>query len=364
MKRTFQTTVGFLGAAAMAAQLWAAPAPGAVRAPGSSSAFEQAMPLSPAQKEVDRLFKQIASNAAIASRHADTLESFTRLGQRLQYESHAAELNGAKLAINAMGSDLRKLQELRPSALAWQQALIDRLEPTLAMTAGQATEAMEWLNMDRRNIQSPEYRDAVLNLYATTGEARELISVNLDYAQARERLNRLDASILEPVEPVALEAPAASPNAASTASVTLEDRIHGELLKLPYYGVFDHLAFQVNGDRVVLTGHVSWPTLKTDAERAVRGVEGVKQVDSAIAVLPVSPNDDRIRLAAYRAIYGHSMLARYRLNPHPPIRIIVENGNVTLKGMVGSDMDKAIVHMQANGVPGAFSVVNDLQVGS
>ncbi|HEY7336007.1 MAG TPA: BON domain-containing protein [Bryobacteraceae bacterium] len=362
MKRTFQTTIGFLGVAAMAAQLLAAPAPEAVRAPGSSGAFEQALPLTPAQKEVDRLFKQIASNAAVASRHADTLESFTRTGQRLQYESHAAELNGAKQAINAMGSDLRRLQELRSSALPWQQALIDRLEPTLAMTAGQATEAMERLNVDRRNMQSPEYRDAVLNLYATAGQARELISVNLDYAQAREKLNRLDASVLEPVEPVALEAPAASSNAASTA-MTLEDRIRGELLKLPYYGVFDHLAFQVNGDRVVLNGHVSWPTLKTDAERAVRGVEGVEQVENSIEVLPVSPNDDRIRLAAYRAIYGHSMLARYRLNPHPPIRIIVENGNVTLKGTVSSDMDKAIAHMQANGVPGAFSVVNDLRVG-
>ncbi len=135
-------------------------------------------------------------------------------------------------------------------------------------------------------------------------------------------------------------------------------------MKLPYYGVFDYLAFQVDGDRLALSGHVNWPTLKTDAERAVRGVEGVAAVHSNIEVLPLSPHDERIRMAAYRAIYGHPTLARYRLNPHPPIRIIVKNGNLTLMGVVGSEMDRTIAHLRANGVPGAFSVTNNLQVGS
>ena len=145
---------------------------------------------------------------------------------------------------------------------------------------------------------------------------------------------------------------------------SLAQRVRSELLRLPYYGAFDFLTFQVDGDLVRLSGHVSGPTLKADAEHAARSVEGVGGVTSDIKVLPVSPNDDRIRLATYRAIYGNSTLVRYRLNPHPPIRIIVENGHVTLKGVVGSDMDRTVAHMQANRVPGVFSVTNHLQVGS
>ena len=259
-----------------------------------------------------------------------------------------------------MGADLRKLQELRPSALPWQQAVIDRVEPVLTGLAGHATEAIERLNQDRGRLHSQEYRDAVGNLYAYAGQARNLIAVNLDYAQAREKLNRLDATA---VESSAKVSPEPSP-LSSKPLKSLEQRVNSELLKLPYYGVFDHLAFQVDGDQVTLSGHVNWPTLKTDAERAVRGVEGVAAVHSNIQVLPLSPNDDRIRMAAYRAIYGQPTLARYRLNPHPPIRIIVSNGNLTLMGVVGSEMDRTIAHMQANSVPGAFSVTNNLQVGS
>jgi hyperosmotically inducible periplasmic protein len=143
---------------------------------------------------------------------------------------------------------------------------------------------------------------------------------------------------------------------------SLEKRVRGELLKLPYYGVFDYLAFQIDGDHVILSGQVHWPTLKTDAERAVRSVEGVARVSSTIEVLPVSPNDDRIRIEAYRAIYGHPTFTRYRLNPHLPIRIIVKNGSLTLRGNVSSEMDRTVAHLQANGVPGTFSVANDLQI--
>ena len=343
----------------MATQLMGSPATTSGPFQGSSGSFEQAMPVTPAQKEVDRLFKQISANAATASKHADKLDSFTRVGSRLGYATHAAELMGAKEAINAMGADFRQLQELRPSALLWQQSVIDRMQPVLVGLAGHATDAIERLNVDRGKLPSQEYKDAVGNLYAYADQARTLVSVNLDYAQAREKLNRLDAS---PVEPVAKASPSAelSPKAAKG----LEQRVHSALLKLPYYGVFDHLAYQVNGDQVRLTGEVSWPVLKTDAERAVRGVEGVTSVTSDIKVLPVSLNDNRLRLATYWAIYGQPTLARYRINPHPPIRIIVENGHVTLKGVVGSEMDRTIAYMQANGVPGAFSVTNNLQVGS
>jgi len=358
MTNTVQRAIGLLGAALMATQLIGAPTQSVPSYQGSSSAFQQALPLTPAQKEVEGLLKQISVNAAIASRHAETLESYTRPGSRLQYESHAAEVNRARDAINAMGSDFRRLQELRPSALPWQQALMDRIGPVLAGLASQTSEAIDRLSAERGQLTTPEYRDAVLNIYAHAARARNLIAVNLDYAQARERLNRLDEATTQTL--VARQ----SERSPSTAPRGLDQRVRSELLTLPYYGVFDHLAFQIDGDRVTLSGDVTWPVLRTDAERAVKRVEGVVVVSNNIKVLPLSPNDDRIRLAAYRAIYGHSTMAPYLLNPHPPIRIIVENGNVTLKGVVATELDRTMAHMQANSVPGAFSVTNNLRVGS
>lgn len=360
MKNTLRRTIGFMGATLLATQLFAA-VPTNAGPQSSSSSFEQAMPVTPAQKEVDRLLKQISLNAAIAARHADRLGSFVRVGSGLSYVSHAAELTGAKTAINAMGSDFRQLQELRPSALPWQQSVISRMEPVLTGLAGHATDAIEKLNAERGTVPSEGYRDAVGNLQAYVEQARTLVSVNLDYAQAREKLNSFDASPLEPITKASAREAAGT---SAKAAKSLEQRVRSALLKLPYYGVFDHLAFQVNGDDVRLTGDASWPVLKTDAERAVRDVEGVASVTSDIKVLPVSLHDNRIRLGTYRAIYGQATLARYRLNPHPPIRIIVENGHVTLKGVVGSDMDRTIAYMQANSVPGVFSVTNNLQVGS
>ena len=361
MTNTARRMIGFLGVAFIVTQLFGAVNTQPPRSERSSGTFEQARPTTPVQAEVKKLLKQISSNAAITSRHAEALESFTR-GPKLQFETHALELTRAKEAINAMGSDFRRLQELRSSALLWQQLVIDRVEPVLVGMASHATDAIERLNQGRGGIRSQEYWHAVGNLRASASEARNLIAVNLDYAQAREKLNRLDDSAMEPVANVSL-APEAT-GLSSKSSKSIEQRVGSALLRLPYYGVFDHLAFQVDGDHVTLSGHVNWPTLKTDAERAVRSIEGVETVSNAIEVLPLSPNDDRIRIAAYRAIYGQPTLARYALNPHPPIRIIVKNSNLTLMGVVGSDMDRTIVHIQANSVPGAFSVTNNLQVGS
>ena len=142
----------------------------------------------------------------------------------------------------------------------------------------------------------------------------------------------------------------------------LEREVRHELVLLPYYGVFDNLAFQVEGYKVTLMGEVTRPTLKTDAEGVVKNIEGVGSVDNQIEVLPLSPNDDRIRLATYRAVYGQSGLSRYALQAVPPIHIIVKNGNVTLEGAVGSEGDKNMAFMQANGVSGVFKVTNNLRV--
>ena len=138
--------------------------------------------------------------------------------------------------------------------------------------------------------------------------------------------------------------------------------VHHELVMLPYYNVFDNLAYRVDGSKVTLLGQVTQPTLQSDAETAVKKVEGVTSVDNQIEVLPLSPNDDRIRLAAYRAIYSQAPLQRYQLSAVPPIHIIVKNGNIALEGVVANAGDKNIAEIAANGVSGASSVKNNLRV--
>ena len=141
------------------------------------------------------------------------------------------------------------------------------------------------------------------------------------------------------------------------------DRVHHELVMLPYYGIFDNLEYRVDGSTVTLMGQVVRPTLKTDAERVVRRIEGVDKVVNNLEVLPLSPFDNRIRLATYRAIYGYGPLQRYALGAVPPIHIIVKNGNVVLEGVVSNTGDRNIANIRANGVFGVFSVKNALRIG-
>jgi hyperosmotically inducible periplasmic protein len=135
-----------------------------------------------------------------------------------------------------------------------------------------------------------------------------------------------------------------------------------EILMLPYFDVFDNINFRVDGYNVILMGQVTRPTLKSDAERVVKEIEGVENVDNQIEVLPLSLNDDRLRVATYRAIYGFTSLQRYALPVIKPIRIIVKNGNVTLEGVVNTEADKNVVKLRANGVHGVFSITNNLRV--
>jgi hyperosmotically inducible protein len=142
----------------------------------------------------------------------------------------------------------------------------------------------------------------------------------------------------------------------------LTKEVRHQLLLLPYYSVFDNLAFKVEGDKVTLSGQVVRPTLKSDAESAVKSIEGVATVVNNIEVLPVSAMDDQLRRAVYRAIYHDSVLFRYSESAVPSIHIIVKNGNVTLVGVVDNESDKNLANLRANGVPNAFSVKNDLAV--
>ena len=141
-----------------------------------------------------------------------------------------------------------------------------------------------------------------------------------------------------------------------------ENAVRHALLMLPYYGVFDNLEFKVEGNKVELAGQVTRPTLASDAQRAVERVTGVSQVVNHVEVLPPSPNDDHIRIAVYRRIYGDSSMLSYATQPVPPIRIIVKNGDVTLEGVVSRQMDKAIANIKANSVAGVFSVTNNIRV--
>jgi hyperosmotically inducible periplasmic protein len=142
----------------------------------------------------------------------------------------------------------------------------------------------------------------------------------------------------------------------------IQREVRHELLMLPYLGVFDNLAYKVDGYNVTLYGQVTRPTLKSDAENVVKKIEGVEKVDNQIEVLPPSPMDDRIRRQLYRAIYGYPSLQRYALGVQQPIRIIVKNGNVTLEGVVDSEADKNTAGIRAKSVPGTFTVTNNLQV--
>jgi hyperosmotically inducible protein len=157
-----------------------------------------------------------------------------------------------------------------------------------------------------------------------------------------------------------LHLPASAPTVGSESF--LQREVGHQLRMLPYYTVFDILKYSVDGYQVTLDGAVTQPWLKTDAEKAVKSIEGVEAVTNNIKVLPLSPSDDRIRRAEYRAIFGQDSLFRYAEQAVPPIHIIVENGHVTLEGVVDTEMDRNLAEIRAKSVPGVFSVTNNLLV--
>ncbi len=150
------------------------------------------------------------------------------------------------------------------------------------------------------------------------------------------------------------------PSAKSEQRIIKE--VRHQLLMLPFFGVFDNIAFKVDGDTVTLLGQVVRPVTKSDAENAVKHIEGVEHVDNQIEILPPAPMDDGLRRRLFRAIYRYPALERYALGVQKPIRIIVKNGRVTLEGVVDSEGDKNLAGIRANGVSGIFSVTNNLQV--
>jgi hyperosmotically inducible protein len=142
----------------------------------------------------------------------------------------------------------------------------------------------------------------------------------------------------------------------------LSSEVGHQLRLLPYYSVFDNLEYSINGDTVSLLGQVANPTVKSDAESAVKRIEGVAHVENHIEVLPTSISDDQLRRQLFRAIYGDDVLQRYAIQAVPPIHIIVKGGHATLVGVVAREMEKDIAGIRAMGVHGVFSVDNQLKV--
>jgi osmotically-inducible protein OsmY len=153
-----------------------------------------------------------------------------------------------------------------------------------------------------------------------------------------------------------------SSSANTAGASTLEEQVRRQLVSLPYYSVFDNFLFHVQEGQVTLSGQVTQPVVKEDAERAVRSLPGVRGVSSQIEVLPLSRMDDEIRRSIYYAVYEYGPLQRYGSGAQPAIRIVVKNGNVTLTGAVANAIDRTMVFQRAKTVPGVFSVTNNLLI--
>jgi len=140
----------------------------------------------------------------------------------------------------------------------------------------------------------------------------------------------------------------------------IERQVFKQIIKLPYYGVFDNIAFRVNGDTVYLMGKVTQPTTRKSAERVVERIAGVENVVNDIEVLPLSNFDDSIRLRTLRTLQNGGSLYRYFSGANSSVKIIVDRGNVTLEGFIANRGDYNLANILARGVPGVFSVKNNL----
>jgi hypothetical protein len=154
--------------------------------------------------------------------------------------------------------------------------------------------------------------------------------------------------------------PADEHSAARTDQQVLDD-VASAILDHPYYGVFDSVGARADAGVVTLTGSVNQPWRKDDLARLAAKVDGVREVRNEIRVQPVSFNDDRLRMDLYRRIYGNDTFARYATFPDPPIRIIVENGHVTLTGVVNSELERTLLTSIARGTL-SFGVDNQVQL--
>jgi len=142
----------------------------------------------------------------------------------------------------------------------------------------------------------------------------------------------------------------------------LEKSVFDAVLRLAHYGVFDAISFKMDGSDVTLLGLVMLPITKDEAGRRVAKIPGIGKVKNDIEVLPLSLNDDSIRMNVYRNLFNRADLYKYAMGPMPSIHIIVKNGRVTLEGFVLNEQDIKIASMAVREVPGLFSLTNNLKI--
>jgi len=178
-------------------------------------------------------------------------------------------------------------------------------------------------------------------------------------------MNTFRGKVLAVAAALLLSASAVSAAPASeqiSGQAQLAKKVRKELVTLPWYGVFDNLAYEIDGSTVTLHGQVVQPSTRRDAERRVAKLKGVERVVNNIEVLPLSPFDDDIRARTYRALFGwNSPLFRYGRGVNPSIHIIVSGGRVTLEGVVSNEGDRRLAYILTNGVSGVFEVTNNLR---
>jgi osmotically-inducible protein OsmY len=149
-----------------------------------------------------------------------------------------------------------------------------------------------------------------------------------------------------------------------TGNAQVAEQVRKEIVTLPFYSIFDNVEFQLNDGTLELSGQVYRPVMKKMIERAAQRVSGVNSVVNNIEILPLSSFDDQIRIALARQLYRSEVLSRYAIQAVPPVHIVVKNGNVTLEGVVGSELEKNVAFHIANGIHGVFSVTNNLRIVS
>lgn len=178
----------------------------------------------------------------------------------------------------------------------------------------------------------------------------------------KRSISQLAITVFATVLLSVMPAVAMAQGAHGAASPQLAKKVRHELVMLPYYGVFDNLAYSINGGTVTLYGQVVRASTRSDAERSVKRINGVTRVVNNIKVLPLSRFDDGIRTQTYRSISRMGGLYRYLQGANPSLHIVVDRGHVTLEGVVSGSGDRNLAYMAANRVSGVFSVTNNLRV--
>jgi len=177
-------------------------------------------------------------------------------------------------------------------------------------------------------------------------------------------MTKMKSKVMVILAAVVLAASVAVASDAQPAQQKTMKKVQKELVTLPYFTVFDNLEYEIAGNAVTLSGQVRNPVTRRDAERRIARIEGVDHVINKIEVLPVSGFDDSIRARSYRAVFRSGSLYRYAMGANPSVHIVVKNGHVTLEGVVSNKTDSQLAYMAARGVPGVFSVTNNLRVQS